>query len=659
MSMKTKLFSGVVLALLGATTVALAETETPAYGEMCGVGIDWRDELLGGAARTAGGVWQHLRSQTINTNSKISTWESLGPESAPNPYAIDKWPQGYAGSQLMADSYVEAGDLIFKRLDNGTFNDFHTGLFREMTYGIVSSFTAKMTGVMQHAVWEGVNADSTKTISQLIDVDIDLLATNDMLVNQFQLAQDQWASRWGTNNGLDWRGVRRPSPTTTGGTELTLAQRKAILGKAQTLSNNNIDYIFESMIDQTNRWPPGWEGTTGDIDQLRCDGFAEFAYEDSGVRLWGSDSRWNLGSASDDNYDYHKNSWEGFDFTLDEVSPMIQAGCGGYGEGQRTTMRSPTYKRAPRITTFPRTLNPPVGYFEVDVVDKESSLIYVTLQVRDVRTQAWSSITDLQRVSTDVNGRYAFSYQWNGTVRDRAGTRQIPVSSANYSYRLVAVDQGGNVSLKEFNRDLIRLSGTGEARSYVFRAPRTAYVAYSLDFWPDAQTGDFDMQVVDLDTGRTLDSASAGAGITSEAVDVFVRENQRYEVRVYSYNGAGNYAFRESYVDPGFRYQIDQMLVTRAEGGWEVNFPSMPFSTVWAITWSRWNQGRDLDMEARLTNGALVTSTSTSDWESVRVAPDGTNIASVRVYDFHRGAGFANPEEAKNLFHLWGFTTEN
>ncbi len=77
--------------------------------------------------------------------------------------------------------------------------------------------------------------------------------------------------------------------------------RESILETCENLVDMEIDYIVGDLLDST---VTPWDGNINHIDQLRCDGFVEFAYETNSIRLFGPDEWWDI-TASQGNLDKH------------------------------------------------------------------------------------------------------------------------------------------------------------------------------------------------------------------------------------------------------------------------------------------------------------------------------------------------------------------
>ena len=77
--------------------------------------------------------------------------------------------------------------------------------------------------------------------------------------------------------------------------------RKSILETCHNLVDLDIDYTPGDILNST---VTPWDGNISHIDELRCDGFVEFAYETNSIRLFGPDEWWDI-TASQGNLDEH------------------------------------------------------------------------------------------------------------------------------------------------------------------------------------------------------------------------------------------------------------------------------------------------------------------------------------------------------------------
>ena len=95
------------------------------------------------------------------------------------------------------------------------------------------------------------------------------------------------------------KGYYRPKSTS-----LTTSQRDSVISTARALVNEHISYtltnpISYSMISTTSQYQPS------DILGIRCDGFIEYCYEYNNIRVFGSDSYWNISHTNSRCQDEH------------------------------------------------------------------------------------------------------------------------------------------------------------------------------------------------------------------------------------------------------------------------------------------------------------------------------------------------------------------
>jgi hypothetical protein len=644
---------------------ALAQTTySPKHGSFCGAAIDWVNELQSNGC--VGFIppdldWYH---EPTGVFGKC--------EYGPNPFIVEKRPiLSNAVPRNMASPYLESADLFYKKLDFAAniIDDFHASLFTEAIFQGPDTGPVIFVGRSREGLagfwntFSGFGYATENRDKDLPEVPIDLFAPTDQLVNRFLEATWRYAQRSGTHDGDFWRGGR------TVASGISPATRREIHKNGADIVRAPIGYIFDDMLDQNNRiYPWGWRGTTEDIDDIRCDGLTEFAYENSGARLWGGDSWWNLGAISDDNYSRHNNSWDGsfHDYSASEESPMVQAACGGLGDGTNSKAVSRDTKNPPDIRAFTVVYNDVDAWIGREVWDMESDWIYEMTQVQELPSGEWRTIynnTDTtpigvgrpwgrtQLILTGASTGQAWGqFRWTGKYKTPTATGTMsPIG--NYKFRYVAVDQGGNVAVKEYI-PRGNLSGPGQSHTANIQAFRTGLQRYRLTPPPGA---DFDVFVTDIDTGFILASGTQG-GSAVEDLEFFVRENQRYSIQISAYSGSGNYVFEEGAFSKAKRYKIDQLFNTNEANGWQVDLANLPAATGWAIAWSRWadtsaESHRDLDMQAVGTNGAQFTSSGITDYELILTR--GAALQSLTVFDYFRGSQFPVKVEAKNVFFLW------
>lgn len=102
---------------------------------------------------------------------------------------------------------------------------------------------------------------------------------------------------------------------------LSDSERNYVVNNAfDCLADGTIGYIWEDAIDGDGIGL-NWDGTIGDIDQLRCDGLVEVCYELANVEVWGRNGA---------NYLIQNFAAEHNDFGMDdpqtELCPIVQRG---------------------------------------------------------------------------------------------------------------------------------------------------------------------------------------------------------------------------------------------------------------------------------------------------------------------------------------------
>lgn len=95
-------------------------------------------------------------------------------------------------------------------------------------------------------------------------------------------------------NGNSPKGYYRPSSTS-----LTSSQRDKVCDTANDLVNERIPYSIATPIHYSRSTSATIKHPVSDIDTIRCDGFVEYAYEYNDIRVFGSDSYWNVARVGD------------------------------------------------------------------------------------------------------------------------------------------------------------------------------------------------------------------------------------------------------------------------------------------------------------------------------------------------------------------------
>lgn len=99
-------------------------------------------------------------------------------------------------------------------------------------------------------------------------------------------------------DGEPYYGVYRPKQA------ITDNQRIAVIALARELETKDIGYIATHQM-QATLWPDRTKIEPDAIVSLRCDGLIEYCYEYYGIRIFGSDSLWDISVSSAENLAHH------------------------------------------------------------------------------------------------------------------------------------------------------------------------------------------------------------------------------------------------------------------------------------------------------------------------------------------------------------------
>jgi hypothetical protein len=234
---------------------------------------------------------------------------------------------------------------------------------------------------------------------------------------------------------------------------ITAAQRVAVADTAASLQNNNIWWTWADQLDY--KWWD-WDGTVGDIDELRCDGVVEYSYEASGVRVCGGVdlALFDISAPGTEHPDNHNNFHDGA-YDPGELCPRIQAGDATHAAAGDTTfvVGSATPPALADVDAFPIIgfLVPSIWF---RVVAPAYEVVYVRITVSlgtgprhfIVTEDPYGHTTTLlgpwrfHAVPANTQRLYAW---WLGKTDD--GT-DFAGQDGLYTFRFVAIDRGGNVS---------------------------------------------------------------------------------------------------------------------------------------------------------------------------------------------------------------------
>ena len=106
---------------------------------------------------------------------------------------------------------------------------------------------------------------------------------------------DQWSTFLGNQV---YRGLYKPKQ------ELSDNQRISVISLARELRTKDIGYIATHQL-QATLWPNRTKIDPDAIVSLRCDGLVEYCYEYYGIRIFGSNSLWDISVSSAENLAHH------------------------------------------------------------------------------------------------------------------------------------------------------------------------------------------------------------------------------------------------------------------------------------------------------------------------------------------------------------------
>ncbi|HDL64102.1 MAG TPA: hypothetical protein ENH12_01790, partial [Proteobacteria bacterium] len=148
---------------------------------------------------------------------------------------------------------------------------------------------------------------------------------------------------------------------------ITPAQRAAIVATMEDFRDNtNLNYTVWGQIDWEGS---SWDGTIGDLENIRCDGFVECCYEMNGVDIWGKDqTHYSIVDYPEEhndmpdfvNNDHPPEMMEDPDW---EVSPKAQRG----GLGEQYTKLRLSIADNPTVTCYLAGSSGIEGWYRSDV----------------------------------------------------------------------------------------------------------------------------------------------------------------------------------------------------------------------------------------------------------------------------------------------------
>src|SRR5438046_1859061 len=117
---------------------------------------------------------------------------------------------------------------------------------------------------------------------------------------QIRSMRDALLVAFGEGEQRPFHGARRPP-------SLTPVQRGSIAATARAFLGKDIWWTWANMLDY--KWFT-WDGTIEDIDNVRCDGVVEYAFEKNDVRVCAGKNAdlWNISHGHNENVRNHNNA---------------------------------------------------------------------------------------------------------------------------------------------------------------------------------------------------------------------------------------------------------------------------------------------------------------------------------------------------------------
>lgn len=249
-----------------------------------------------------------------------------------------------------------------------------------------------------------------------------------------------------------FHGARRPSG-------LTPEQRIAVASTGSSLFAKNIWWTWVDMLDY--KWFD-WDGTVDDIDESRCDGVVEYAYERNGIRVCGGSdpANWNIAQPGTEHPENH-NDFHNGGYQQGELCPRIQAG--DQGDSSHAPAADTSFMVAattpPAVADFAvypfAFIFVPSIWFRVVTPTYRTSYVRITVSKDNgpwhfVRTEdpyggtaPPALVANWRFVQVRTNTSDKLFGWWIGKTTD--GTDFFG-QNGTYAFRLVAVDLAGNVS---------------------------------------------------------------------------------------------------------------------------------------------------------------------------------------------------------------------
>jgi hypothetical protein len=361
-----------------------------------------------------------------------------------------------AAAKTLAGEYstgFHLGDALYRDLLNQTVvnavgQHWHTAVFCGFDYEAGQGCMLAVNAGGNLAEIAGITDCIFKFSASrsLADPEADVAGSMKQLRDDFILAFAE------QNQAVPFHESRRPPG-------LTPAQRRAIAATACAMLKKDIRYIPDDMLNYKWNDYDDWTGEIEAIWNIRCDGVVEYCYEKNGVKVCNgiNQARWNITKPGGGSLDNH-NSFHTGSYDPGELCPRIQAGDQSdpqHRGAHDTTFVANDPAVPPAIADFAVTVGSSgaVLSFRVLTAAYDQTFVRVTVSKDGgnysfVRTEGLPAGTDPSAIVADWQfqvvpvGEVVHAY-WMGKT---AGGPDYKGQDGDFTFRVVAVDCGGNVS---------------------------------------------------------------------------------------------------------------------------------------------------------------------------------------------------------------------
>lgn len=329
------------------------------------------------------------------------------------------------------------GDALYRDLLLAVTQHWHGGLY--VGFSVDAAGTGRMLGI--HAA-NGIGWSDAMTFFQ---------ATRSFAAPDADIAVEMASLRTDLLTAFADNTPNHPFHGARHAPGMSLSKRIAITQTAGQLIGKNIWWTWVDQLDY--KWFD-WDGSPSDIDESRCDGVIEYAYEKNGVRVCGGTNaaRWNISNAGtefpENHNDFHNNA-----YNPGELCPRIQAGDQAndttFIEEAATPPEFLEFKAYPFAFIFV-----PSIWFKVKTQIYPRALIRLT--VRRQQGQ-WHFVVAEDPYGGTLPAGFLGAWRFRTAPANTAQAQYVwwlgktsgpdfRGQDGDYEFRAVAVDEAGNVS---------------------------------------------------------------------------------------------------------------------------------------------------------------------------------------------------------------------